>query len=128
MIKFVTDWLTGVKPPAAESELCFRVFFNKLEIGALTRDLDEWVFRYADEFRAQDKVKPIVDFPNVEKEYRNAQLWPFFLLRIPSPTQPAVRYHLEKHRLNQLEEVDEGTLLREFGRWSVANPFELQPA
>ncbi len=125
MLKTIADWLGGVKPPAPESRLSFRVLLGDLEVGELTRDRKEWVFRYSEAFRSQQAVKPIVDFPNVEKEYRSSQLWPFFLLRVPSPAQPVVQRHLLK---NKLREVDEGMLLQEFGRWSVANPFELQPA
>jgi HipA-like protein len=125
MLKFIADWLGGVKAPAPESQLSFRIRLDDLEVGELTRDRAEWVFRYSDAFRAQNSVKPIMDFPQVDKEYRSAELWPFFLLRIPSPAQPVVQRHLAN---KQIAEVDEGTVLREFGRWSVANPFELQPA
>lgn len=124
MLKMFADWLGGVKTPAPESRLSFRVLLGSLEVGELTRDREGWVFRYSEAFRSQQKIKPIVDFPNVEKEYRSTNLWPFFLLRIPSPAQPVVQRHISK---NKLSDVDEGTLLREFGRWSVANPFELQP-
>jgi len=118
------DWLGGVKALAPESRLSFRVLLGPLEIGELTRDREEWVFRYSEAFRKQTAIKPIVDFPSVAKEYRSSNLWPFFLLRIPSPTQPMVQRHIANHKF---DEVDEGVLLREFGRWSVANPFELQP-
>lgn len=125
MLKFIADWLGGVKAPAPESPLSFRVLLGALEIGTLLRDGEEWVFRYSDAFRAQETVKPIVDFQKVDKEYRSPNLWPFFLLRIPSPAQPVVQRHIARYKLTEL---DEGTLLREFGRWSVANPFELAPA
>ncbi len=98
---------------------------NDLEVGKLERDGAEWVFRYSPDFQKQSLVKRIVDFPQVDKEYRSSQLWTFFLVRIPRLAQPAVQRHLAKHRLS---EADEGMLLTEFGRWSAANPFELEPA
>lgn len=124
MLKLVADWLAGIKPPAPESRVAFRILLGNLEVGTLTREGEEWEFRYSDAFRAQNELKPIVDFPKVEAAYRNATLWPFFQLRIPSPTQPEVRRRLVASPSGDL---DEGFLLREFGRWSVANPFELLP-
>lgn len=123
MLKTIANWLGGVKAPPPESRLSFRVLLNDLEVGELERDGGEWVFRYSGMFRAQDVVKPIVDFPHVEREYRAAELWPFFLLRIPSPTQPEVQ---RRFRNSPVRGLDEGMLLREFGRWAVANPFELR--
>ncbi len=125
MLKIIAEWLGGVKAPAPESRVSFRIRLDDLEIGELTRDGAEWIFRYSAEFRAQSAVKPIIDFPHADQEYRSVDLWPFFLLRIPSPAQPVVQRHLAK---NQISEVDQGTMLREFGRWSVANPFVLEPA
>lgn len=125
MLKIIADWLGGVKPPASENRLSFRVRLNDLEVGELTRDGAEWVFRYSDAFRSQNAVKPIMDFPQVDAEYRSKELWPFFCLRIPSLAQPVVQQRLAN---KQIAEADEGTMLREFGRWSVANPFELEPA
>lgn len=125
MLKLIADWLGGVKAPPPQTRLSFRVMLDDLEVGKLERDREEWVFRYSADFRAQSSVKPIVNFPQLEKEYRSTQLWPFFLVRIPSLAQPAVQRHLAKHRVS---EADEGMLLTEFGRWSAANPFELEPA
>lgn len=125
MLKILADWLGGVTVPPPERCDSFRILLGELEVGELVRDHGEWVFRYSEAFRLQCAVKPIVDFPNVEKEYRSPHLWPFFQLRVPSPAQPVVQRHIAK---KNLREVDEAMLLREFGRWSVANPFELQPA
>jgi hypothetical protein len=82
----------------------------------------EWVFRYSDEFCRQSEIRPIVDFPDLRKEYRSRTLWPFFALRIPSPEQPAVRDFILKRK-----KADEGILLKEFGERSIANPFRLVP-
>lgn len=104
--------------------MSFSVVLGQMEVGKLSRENGEWVFRYSDAFRRQDTVKPIVNFPNVERDYRSRQLWPFFLLRIPSVEQPSVKRFARKHGLSELTEA---MLLRHFGRHSVANPFTLVP-
>lgn len=125
MLKILADWLKGTRPPAPESRVAFRVLFGDLEVGVLSREGNVWAFRYSEAFRSQAKVQPIIDFPNLEAVYHNSTLWPFFQLRIPSPSQPEV---VRRLRSGSPDNLDEGILLREFGRWSVANPFELQPA
>ncbi len=116
------NWRGGIKPAPGDKSLSFSVMFENMEVGRLTRTKDEWIFRYSEAFRLQNSLQPIIDFPTLEKEYRSKELWPFFLLRIPSLGQPAVQRLIEQRKVDS---VDEGTLLREFGRWSVANPFEL---
>jgi len=117
------DWMKGVKPPSVDHSASFAVTLGNLEVGHLRREGNEWVFSYTDAFRQQSEVKPIADFPNpAVQEYRASELWPFFVLRIPSLKQPAVQRFLNAH---SLREVDEVTLLREFGRRAIANPFEL---
>ena len=107
-----------------EEKIAFKVMLDPREIGTLSADKGEWVFRYSDEFRHQSEIKPIVDFPDVNKDYRSRGLWPFFALRIPSPEQPNVRDFI---RSLPEEKADEGILLKEFGARSIANPFRLVP-
>jgi HipA-like protein len=123
-LRKTVDWITGERPPASES-MAFSVLLGDLEVGSLTLQNGTWTFRYAEPFRQQQAVKPIIDFPSVEKEYRSDQLWPFFLLRIPSTDQPSVQRFIHEH---SLKDLNEASLLRHFGRRSVANPFELVPA
>ena len=118
------DWLNGVKPLPVDEKIEFKVLLGSLIIGTLCADKGQWVFTYSDEFRKQSEIKPIVDFPAPDREYRSRTLWPFFALRIPSPKQPEVREFIE--RLPE-DKVDEGILLREFGTRSIANPFRLVP-
>ena len=123
-ISTVYSWLGLVQPMPENVTLILSLKLGPLQVGTLRSDHGEWVFSYAEEFRVQSEIKPIVDFPDVNRDYRSKTLWPFFALRIPSPAQPAVQQYLHVHGLNQ---VDEGTLLKEFGRRSIANPFELIP-
>ena len=122
--KRLYDWFNGVEPLPANETIAFKVMLGSLEIATLRAEKGEWVFVYSEAFRKQDEIKPIVDFPAKDKEYRSRTVWPFFALRIPSPSQPAVRdfIHSQPH-----EKVDESILLREFGERSIANPFRLVP-
>ena len=124
MLRKLYSWLTGVEPLPAEETLAFDILLGDLQIGSLTADKGEWEFRYSDAFCCQSEIKPIVDFPDINKIYRSRSLWPFFALRIPSPTQPAVRDFIEGR---PGKKADEGLLLKEFGTHSVANPFRLVP-
>lgn len=123
MLNSAKDWLKGIRraQEAQTPSVAFMIEIDKLPVGSLEYKDRVWIFRYTKEFQAQDKYKPITDFPDVNKEYRQEELWPFFALRIPSLEQVLVREFLRDHR-NQADEV---TLLREFGRESVANPFKL---
>ncbi len=117
------DWLDGIKPSEGE-HVSFVVVLGNLEVGKLVKDHGEWVFHYSDAFRRQNRVKPIVDFPYPERNYRSRQLWPFFLLRLPSTDQPSVKRFAQKHGVREWNET---MLLKHFGRHSIANPFQLVP-
>ncbi len=106
-----------------EAGISFRLFLGALDVGILRMEGDQWVFTYSDAFRNQSKVAPIIDFPQLHQEYRSAQLWPFFALRVPSLAQANVREYLTKSQ----KEPDDARLMRKFGRRSVANPFVLEP-
>jgi HipA-like protein len=121
----VYDWLSGVKPLPADEKFELKVLLGSLVVGTLRAENGEWVFSYSEQFRHQSAVKPIVDFPATNREYRSRSLWPFFALRIPSPKQPEVRDFIK--RMSE-DEVNEGILLKEFGTRSIANPFRLVPA
>lgn len=121
----IYSWLGLVEPMPEDATLVLTLSLGSLRVGTLRAEHGEWVFSYSPEFRSQTEIKPIVDFPDTSREYRSKTLWPFFALRIPSPAQPAVQEYLNHLGVAK---VDEGTLLKEFGRRSIANPFELVPA
>ena len=105
------------------AKFCLRL--GALEVGTLLFDGEQWVFSYSQAFKSQAAIKPITAFPDVNKEYRQANLWPFFLLRIPSTEQPEVKRYIGQHADGEPDEAD---MLRQFGRRSASNPFELLPA
>jgi HipA-like protein len=125
MLKFfrsVYSWLQDVEPPPADETFVFRLLLDNLEVGTLRAERGQWIFSYSEDFKKQNQIKPIVDFPSLDREYRSDTLWPFFALRIPSTKQSAVRDFIDKL---PTDSVDEGVLLREFGSRSIANPFRL---
>lgn len=84
-----------------------------------------WELRYTNAFKAQSRLLQIVCFPDVDKVYRSAKLWPFFAVRIPSIARPEVQRTVREEHLDH-DEV--AAMLRRFGRKSVADPFELCPS
>ena len=108
----------------SKAEKKFTLSYKKLEIGSLTFKEGEWVFRYSDEFKNQNEIQPMIDFPDTTKTYRSDELWPFFLSRIPGLSQPAVKELLRKEKINK---DDEAALLKRFGKTSITSPFTLVP-
>ena len=117
--------LEGIRRPGTDVTVTFVLMFRDLEIGRLRFEGDQWHFAYSDAFRAQHELQCLTNFPDPDRNYQGADLWPFFAQRIPSLQQPAVQRFMRQH---DLTEVDESSLLRQFGRRTVANPFELLPA
>ncbi len=97
----------------------FNLKLGKLCIGTLYYSEGVWVFTYSNEFKIQNKILPLANFPSKEKEYSTRELWPFFTSRIPSNAQ----LQLDK----DMPREDIITLLRRFGRRTIANPYELSP-
>ena len=124
LLSNIYSWLGYAQPITESEKIAIAVQLGGLPVGTLRAENGEWVFVYSAEFLKQNEIKPIVDFPNLNREYRSKTLWPFFALRIPSPAQAAVQEFMHNRGIS---EVDQGTLLKRFGRKSIANPFELVP-
>lgn len=104
---------------ATEDDATFNVNLGKLLVGTLLYSAGVWYFSYSNEFKLQNRVLPLANFPSKDKEYSTRDLWPFFASRIPSNAQ----LQIEKDKPKE----DAVTLLRRFGRRTVANPYELFP-
>lgn len=100
----------------------FHVLYGGTEVGTLELAEGFWKFRYSDEFRKDNHLRAITEFPNPSREYVSPELWPFFAMRIPSLKQAEIKAIVEREHI---DEHDEATLLRRFGRRTVSNPFEL---
>jgi hypothetical protein len=116
-----TEGHEGIETPP-DVTARFELGYQDLLIGWLRLRDGQWIFEYAPEFQKQSDVKPLVDFPDLHKTYVSADLWPFFLSRIPSLAQPQVRQTIQDEGLDEHSDVD---LLKRFGERTITNPFTL---
>lgn len=116
-----TEGQSGISTPAHEVAV-FILIYNELKIGFLTLNEGVWEFAYTDEFKNQNTISPLVQFPDSGKVYTSQELWPFFSYRIPGLSQPSVQKIIKKDSIDQTNEV---ALLKKFGEFSVYNPFKL---
>ncbi len=129
MIEHLKKILSGeggreyVQPPK-EEKADFLLRYDDMEVGRLSLREGMWHFEYTEDFQRQTNIRPIVNFPILDKHYESDTLWPFFVIRIPGLKQPAVQREIKK---NKLDERNEAQLLRHFGKKSIANPFILIP-
>lgn len=105
------------------SDAAFILKLDNLSMLRLFRKHGIWMAQYTDEFKAQDRVSPLVAFPDLEKTYESEELWPFFAVRIPSLARPEVVRTVEQENLDY---HDSAAMLRRFGERSIADPFELK--
>ncbi len=103
----------------------FVLKYQNLTVGYLNYSDGKWVFQYSDDFKNQDRIDVLIDFPKKDQKYEGETLWPFFSHRIPGLGQPQIREIIEMEKLNSQNEID---LLRRFGMKSITNPFTLLPA
>ena len=104
---------------ATDDDATFNVHLGKLLVGTLLYSAGVWYFSYSTEFKLQSRILPLANFPSKDKEYSTCDLWPFFASRIPSNAQ----LQIDKDKPKE----DVVTLLRRFGRRTIANPYELYP-
>jgi HipA-like protein len=126
-IKAIMDWLGFHKTLQAPAEVRaeFKLSYEDLVVGTLSVADSIWKFTYSDEFKKQDELRPLVDFPALDEVYESKELWQFFVMRIPSPEQPEVGEILKREHI---EEDDAVSLLKRFGERTIANPFKLRAA
>src|SRR5690606_3879091 len=84
----------------------FSLKYKSFVIGNLTMKNEKWTFKYSAEFKEQNILYPIVDFPDKNKEYNSIELWPFFALRIPGLGQPSVIEAIEKEKIDKNDIVE----------------------
>lgn len=100
----------------------FILTYKNLIIGHLTHENGKWIFEYSDEFKSQNRITALTDFPRKDKKYEESYLWPFFAHRIPGLGQPQVQEIIRHEKLDSKNEID---MLRRFGQKAITNPFEL---
>ncbi|MCK9616673.1 MAG: HipA N-terminal domain-containing protein [Lentimicrobiaceae bacterium] len=104
------------------SKGAFQLKYGKQVIGILSYENNQWTFEYSDEFKKNQVINLIIDFPDPNKVYTNEQLWPFFASRIPSLNQSFQFKKIDKANIKQDDSVG---LLRLFGNETINNPFRL---
>jgi HipA-like protein len=123
LAKLHSEDQAGLETPAGETA-GFVLKYHDLTVGVLTLDSGVWRFEYSPEFQKQHDIRPIIDFPDISKTYEAERLWPFFVARIPSISQPKVQEAIEKEGLDRKNSAE---LLGRFGQRTISNPFLLEP-
>lgn len=109
--------------PSNGSDVTFELWYDKILVGHLSFEEHLWNFWYSQQFKNQDVIDPLVEFPNTNKVYTSNELWPFFVVRIPSLTQPRTQKIIKKDNIDSSSQID---LLKRFGYETIANPFLLK--
>jgi HipA-like protein len=115
------------EPQAPTQDAHFKLIWEDLLIGELYSHQGNWHFSYSEEFRHQNKLQALANFPRKDQVYDSDELWPFFHARIPTANQPMVERELKRTR-QPFSTNDEVEMLRRFGRRTVSNPYVLVPA
>lgn len=100
----------------------FVLKYKNKTIGTLEYKNNKWIFKYSDQFKNEQFIEPIIDFPNIDKVYESEELPPFFASRIPNLKQD---FHLKKLEKYKGDKNDLVSLLKIFGKKSINNPFKL---
>jgi len=101
----------------------FNLIYDAKVIGILTYENSQWTFEYSKEYQQNPVIKPILDFPDMNKTYKQKELWPFFATRIPTLNQP---FHLKKINKANIADNNTASLLKLFGNKTITNPFLLK--
>ena len=105
--------------------IVFELSYKNTKIGYLSLANGIWEYNYSEEFKNQITLLPLTDFPNKNKIYQGQYLWPFFLSRIPGSGQPKVQEIIKRKNIKKNDEV---SLLKLFGKRTIANPYTLEPS
>tara|TARA_R110002124_G_scaffold135815_3_gene298859 strand:- start:17233 stop:17631 length:399 start_codon:yes stop_codon:yes gene_type:complete len=105
-----------------DQKVVFHVMYDSLLVGKLSLEDGEWTFKYSDQFKSQSEINKLTEFPDLNKEYKSADLWPFFVVRIPSIQQPKVKKIISTEGIDDSDQV---ALLKRFGENTIVNPFTL---
>ena len=106
----------------SDNEGVFFLLYDNLKIGILTYKKGKWTFEYTNDFKDNQFIMPLLDFPAVDKKYVFNELLPFFATRIPNLNQP---FHRKKIENANILDNDIVSLLKVFGKNTINNPFVL---
>ncbi len=94
----------------------FDLMLGNMIVGVLLYEDGIWSFSYSDEYKAQERFDPLVNFPNLNQIYKSDQLWPFFASRLPG---------VSELKAEEKEGADILTLLKKYGQHVITNPYKL---
>jgi hypothetical protein len=122
-----TDAIDSPPWSAEPSQIEFTLWYRDILIGNLSFDPHEgiWQFAYSEEFKKKADLRPLFEFPDLDKIYRSKALWTSFRLRIPSVKRDEIA---QKMKEKSVSPSDIPGLLKLFGRRTASDPFELIPA
>lgn len=113
------------RTPGAEEVLLLLPLANgeRLRVGSLRKDGDEFVFSYSQVFAARNDIPSLPDFPDRTRTYRSSELWPFFLARLPPTNRPDVREVIESRGIEPANTLE---VLGQLGKRAISSPYELE--
>src|SRR5678816_4187414 len=71
------------QPRTRQVEVHIQLTGGDRTVGFLSIEGSQFVFRYDSEYAKDRPAEPISAFPDLTREYRSDQLWPFFESRLP---------------------------------------------
>ena len=116
--------LNRARPHASGRSLRLLLKFGaeRISVGMLTYEDDEYVFRYSPDYRRRG-LPPIAEFPDTSEVYRSEHLWPFFEVRVPPLNRPDIVSLLEEKGIRP---TDLFGILGRIASRSVTSPFEFE--
>ena len=101
----------------------FELGYKNNIIGVLTyhADLESWEFYYSKWFKNQNKIKPLFDFPEINKTYFSSKLFMMFKNRIPPPN----RIDIKSERIKKGIGDDDISMIIHYGYKCITDPFTL---
>ncbi len=103
----------------------FVLMYNALHVGTLTAPGNVWNFEYSRVFQLQEKIRPLISFPDKSKVYQSSELWDYFTNRLPTANQSKVKQFAEKYGIEAANDMV--ALLKNFGHKVATDPFTLSP-
>jgi HipA-like protein len=128
----IDSW--GMRLPTASRvrEPRIRVFLDRAHegksdilVGMLSQEEGDFVFRYDPAYVQRSSARPISAFPDLQKEYRDKLLWPFFAARIPPLEREDVRAEIAR---SHLQPGDTIRMLGTLSMKTITNPYRFELA
>jgi HipA-like protein len=110
-------------PRTRQVEVHIQLTSGDRTVGFLSMEGSHFVFRYDPEYAKDRPAEPISAFPDLTREYRSDQLWPFFESRLPPVEREDVKQIIASQALDPDDVL--GLLLGLSAR-TIASPYELR--